>query len=288
MSSPVAPLNNARLRETPFPSAAYNKLPHINDMHDAAANNARAHAVLLGIIAAHGVAKTFSVHLIHKHFDLPDGRIMVYETVKGTTTRQDFVLSSPRLPKNCSNARGLYFKATTGGDMVAYEFTTDPGADLAAHEDFVAAFSKTAIEMGVQDIFALTALSICSPNTVLTEFELAQALSTILVSDASWLPAGDVSASTTTDWVADQEYAQYADGSVPGIIQLKCTTTRSNTHYNVTCSTTRNGSHLGHAPSPFPEAPADSVLTINGTPVEEGTKSHAIISHALKMVDFVY
>lgn len=94
--------------------------------------------------------------------------------------------------------------------------------------------------------------------------------------------------STTTDWVADQEYAQYADGSVPGIIQLKCTTTRSNTHYNVTCSTTRNGSHLGHAPSPFPEAPADSVLTINGTPVEEGTKSHAIISHALKMVDFVY
>lgn len=43
-----------------------------------------------------------------------------------------------------------------------------------------------------------------------------------------------------------------------------------------------------HAPSPFPEAPADSVLTINGTPVEEGTKSHVIISHALKLVDFVY
>ncbi|KAK4220561.1 hypothetical protein QBC38DRAFT_494034 [Podospora fimiseda] len=288
MSSPAMPLNNAHLREMPFPSTLYNKLPHINDMHDAAANHARAHAVLLGIIAAHGVAETFSVHLIHKHFDLPDGRIMVYETVKGTTTHQDFVLCSPRPPEKCSNARGLYFKASAGGDMVAYEFTTDPGADLAAHEGFVAAFSKAAIEMGVQDVFALTAMSICPQNKILTEFELAQALSTILVSDASWLPAGDVTESTTTDWLADQEYAQYADGSVPGIIQLKCTRTRSQSHYNVTCSTTRNGSHLGHTPNPFPEAPEDSVLIINGTLVDEGSKPHAIISQALKMVDVVY
>ena len=172
--------------------------------------------------------------------------------------------------------------------MVAYEFTTDPGADLPAHEGFVAAFSKAALEMGVQDIFALTALSICPQNTVLTEFELAQALSTILVSNASWLPDADVATSTTTDWIADDTYTQYADGSVPGIIQLKCTETRSQSHYNVTCSTTRQGTHLGHAPNPFPDAPMDSVLNINGVPLTEGTEPHSIISLALKMVEAVY
>ncbi|KAJ1678933.1 hypothetical protein EV182_003057, partial [Spiromyces aspiralis] len=157
---------------------------------------------------------------------------MVYETVNGTSTHPDFVLCSPRLPEKCSNARGLYFKAATGGDMVAYEFTTNPGADLASHEDFVTTFSKAVVEMGVQDIFALTALSICPQDKVLTEFELAQALSTILVLDPSWLPAGDIADSVTTDWLANQDYAQYADGSVPGIIQLKCLKTRHPKHYN--------------------------------------------------------
>ena len=42
-------------------------------MSDAAANNAKTHAILLGIVAAHGVAQTFSVHLVHKHFDDCDG-----------------------------------------------------------------------------------------------------------------------------------------------------------------------------------------------------------------------
>lgn len=285
MSSSANSLNNALLQETPLPSAEYNSLPHIDSMSDAAAKHVKAHAVLLGLITAHGVAHTFSVHLVHKHFDIPEGRIMVYETVKATSMHQDFVLSSPRTPEKCPNARGLYFKAAPGGNMIAYEFTTDPGVDLSAHEDFVAAFAKAALEMGVQDIFALTAVSICPEKTILTEFELAQALSTILVSDASWLPEADVAASTTTDWIAEDEYTKYADGSVPGIIQLKCTKTRSNTHYNVTCSRTRSGTHLGHAPNPFPEAPVDTVLSINGERLEKGTESHAIISQALQMVD---
>ncbi|KAK3902094.1 hypothetical protein C8A05DRAFT_34221 [Staphylotrichum tortipilum] len=257
-------------------------------MRDAAVSHANAHAVLLGIIAAYGVAQTFSVHLVHKHFDIPEGRIMVYEVVQGSATHPNFVLSTPRASEKCPNARGLYFKAAPGGNMVAYEFTTHPGADLSAHEDFVAAFAEAAVAMGVQDVFALTAISICPENTILTEFELAQALSTILVPDASWLPAGDVAESTTTDWIAGQEYAKYADGSVPGIIQLKCTKTRSNTHYNVTCSTTRSGRHLGHAPNPFPDVPMDSVLSINGEALEEGTEPHAIITRALTMVEVAH
>ncbi|KAI1403313.1 hypothetical protein F4819DRAFT_231133 [Hypoxylon fuscum] len=284
MSLPLNPLNNGRLHEGPLPSAEYNKLPHIDNMADAAANNSKAHAILLGVIAAHGLADKFSIHLVHKHFDLSEGRVMVYETVQ-RGSHEDFILCSPRIPQKTPNMRGLYFKAALDGTMVAYEFTTDPGIDLSTHEDFVAMFATAVIELGVQDIFALTALSICPTNKVFTEFELGQVGSTVLVSDASWLPPQDVKTATTTDWLATADYAQYADGSVPGIIQLKCTSTRSGAHYNVTCSTTRNGSHLGHARDPFSgQPPQDNVLNINGEVLQEGTEGHAIVSQALQMI----
>lgn len=287
MSTPVNPLNNARLQETPLPAAEYNQLPHIDGMKEAAANHAKAHAALLGIIAAHELAGTFSLHLVHKHFDLPDGRFMVYERVK-SKVHKDFVLCSPRVPQKCPDARGLYFKATCGGSMIAYEFTTEPGADLSAHVDFVAEFASAVLKLGVQDVFALTALSICPPDKVLTEFEMGHVLSTVLVSDASWLPAQDVVASTSTDWVATPDYAQYADGSVPGIVQLKCLQTRPGSHYNVTCSRTRNGAHIGHAPDPISGGmPMDSTLKINGEVLHEGSEPHPIISHALQLVDAV-
>lgn len=142
---------------------------------------------------------------------------MTYETIK-SKSHKDFVLCSPREPQKYPNVRGLYFKAIPGESMVAYEFTTELGADLSAHEDFVAEFAWAVLQHGVQDIFALTALSICPQDKVLTEFEMGHVLSTVLVSDASWLPAQDIAASTSTDWMATPDYAQYADGSVPVII----------------------------------------------------------------------
>ncbi|KAJ5249453.1 hypothetical protein N7524_011769 [Penicillium chrysogenum] len=290
MPEPIISLNNTRLQEMPLPSTEYNKLPHIHTMADAAANHSKAHAILLGIIAAHRLKKIFTLHLVHKHFDIPEGRCMVYENIQ-SKAHDDFVLCSPRLPEKCPDLRGLYFKATVEGKMVAYEFTTEPGADLSAYEDFVAEFSSAVIELGVQNVFALTALSICPKNKILTEFELSEVLSTVLVSDASWLPAQDKAKSTSTDWVATQDYAQYAEGPVPGIIQLKCTQTKAGNHYNVTCSTTRSGKHYEQqtkkAGPNFGGEPRDLALEIDGEVFHEGSKPHAIVSHALSLVDII-
>ena len=285
MSSVTSPLNNGRLYEGPSSSTEYNKLPHINNMAEAAAKNPKANVILLGIIAAHGLADKFSVLLIYKHFDIPDGRVMVYETVQGKY-HQDFILCSPRVPQGPSNMRGLHFKAGPDATMIAYEFTTDPGMDLSAHEGFVAESPSAVLKLGVQKIFALTALSICPVNKTFTEFELGQVRSTCLVSDSSWLPTQDVEVATITDWLAIEDYAKYADESVPGIIQLKCTKTRSSRHFNVTCSATRSGSHLGHASDPFSgQSPQDNILDINGQILRAGTEGHAIISYALHLIN---
>ena len=40
--------------------------------------------------------------------------------------------------------------------MIAYEFTTDQGEDLSAHEAFVTEFSNAVLDLDVQNVFALT------------------------------------------------------------------------------------------------------------------------------------
>ncbi|KAF1828992.1 hypothetical protein BDW02DRAFT_455516, partial [Decorospora gaudefroyi] len=188
-------LNNVNLDETPLPASSYNELPHIDDMKDTASKHARAHAQLLGLIASHGLAQQFSIHLIHKHFDIPEGRVMVYETVRGPN-HPDFVLCSSRKPEKVENLRGLYFRALSGGKMAAYEYTTESGEDMSEHADFVAKFAQTVLALGVQDVFALTAKKFHSG--VLTEFEMSDVISTILVSNPTWLPSADSKTSCCT------------------------------------------------------------------------------------------
>ncbi|KAF2458989.1 hypothetical protein BDY21DRAFT_198526 [Lineolata rhizophorae] len=273
-------LNNVNLDETPLPASSYNELPHITDMKHAASKHARAHAQLLGLIASHGLAQEFSIHLIHKHFDIPEGRVMVYEAVRGPN-HPDFVLCSPRDPAKVENLRGLYFRALPEGKMAAYEYTTEPGEDMGKHTDFVAQFAQTALALGVQDVFALTAKKFHSG--VLTEFEISDVISTVLVSNPTWLPSADPKASTSTDWIATPDYAacaNAADDRIPGIISLKCLETRSQGHYNVTCSSTRSGTHYEQKP-----AMSGSELLLDGQPLPQDSEAFAVISRARAIVE---
>lgn len=277
MSSNI--LTNVNLDEAPLPASSYNKLPHINDMKDTASKHAKAHAQLLGLVASHSLAQQFSIHLIHKHFDIPEGRIMVYETVRGPN-HPDFVLCSPQDPAKVASLRGLYFRALPGGKMAAYEYTTESGEDMSPHADFVAKFAQTVLALGVQDAFALTAKKF--HNGVLTEFEMSDVISTIHISSPTWLPSVDSETSTSTDWIAIPDYAAYtnvADDRVPGIISLKCTITRSTGHFNVTCSKTRKGTHYQQRP-----AMSGGELLLNGESLPEDSEAFAVISHARALV----
>jgi hypothetical protein len=129
------------LDQTPMPAEKYNALPHIVDAKELSSTQIGARNELLRLIASYGLEGIFSIHLVHKHFTIPDGRVMVYETVRGTR-HADFQMSSPRLPSEYNNRKGLYFQAVKDGKLAGYEYKTDPLLDVSPHNKFLRRYLK--------------------------------------------------------------------------------------------------------------------------------------------------
>ena len=200
---------------------------------------------------------------------------MVYERVQ-SEKREDFYFSTPRNPANTPKPRGVYFQAVPGGKMVAYEYTTEPDKELKKHEGFVREFSNLIIALGVQDVFALTVCSFAQSR--LTEIEMPDAVSTVLLRDDSWLPKGKETTATATDWYAGSEYIDKARNAskCPGPIMLACMTTRTGTHHGLHCRATR-GSHTTRSIDPFKDE-----IWVDDMLLEKGTVSHAMMAKALE------
>ncbi|KFY53289.1 hypothetical protein V496_07737 [Pseudogymnoascus sp. VKM F-4515 (FW-2607)] len=293
--------NIVYLDESPLPAERYNSLPHIDYNKDAATLYKSGRNKLLGLISSHKLQDTFSVHLVHKHFDLPENRVMVYEMIKGSAGHPGFQISSPRAPSTCKNLHGVYFTAATGGRMVAYEYTTDPLVDISNHNDFFRQFSNLVMELGLQNVYALTVRYLEGPP-LLHEFEMPDLGSTVLVPDASWIPGSE--GSVSTDWGFLTTSGDFSDAAV----RSRCTVTRSNKHYEITkyepgdsetgegvggeiisftrCIETRSGAHHERAKRHSEgagEAESDSLM-INGEPLLPGSAVFGIVTHARQLI----
>ncbi|KAK7957015.1 uncharacterized protein PG986_006237 [Apiospora aurea] len=274
MSVTMGPLKNSNLLEHRLPSEDYNALSRIDECKLEPLKHREAHNTLLNLIAGHGLSDKFSTHLVHKPFDVPQDKVMVYEKVKGGKT-PDFVVMTPRDPKAVpagTTLRGLYFKTTPDNKMQAYEYTTAPAADLSAHEDFVKAYATLANGLGVGHVFALGAEGIATADTPLAEFEMGPYLSTVLVETES-LPGLEEMNSSVTGWKpADagsdssklQDKALAGTGMVGGTIspEVKGQTTS-------VCVSNRQGNHTYHARNA--EASDEATTTLSGAGMVGGT-----------------
>ncbi|KFX94061.1 hypothetical protein V490_04540 [Pseudogymnoascus sp. VKM F-3557] len=289
------------LDESPLSAERYNSLPHIDDNKDVATMHESGRNKLLGLISSHKLEGVFSVHLVHKHFDLPENRVMVYEMIKGSAGNPDFQISCPRDPSTCENLHGVYFTAATGGRMVAYEYTTDPLVDISSHNDFFRQFSNLVMELGLQNVYALTLKYLKGPS-LMHEFEMPDLGSTVLVPDSSWIPGAE--GSVSTDWGFSTATGDFSDAAV----RSRCTVTRSNKHYEITkyepddseagdglgggivsltrCTETRSGKHH-ERPKRHAEG-ADGAksdrLMINGELLLPGSTVFGIVTHARQLI----
>ncbi|KAI9807711.1 MAG: hypothetical protein M1826_004550 [Phylliscum demangeonii] len=163
----------------------------------------------------------------------------------------------------------------------------DPTTSPSSYPSFLTAFHDALLRLKVADVYALTAKA---PETrIMTEIEMADVratvLATVLAAAVATAPSTRPSTeneSTSTDWIATD--AVLSDG-VPGIVQLKCTTTRSDSHYNFTCSTTRAGTHYGADKKDREHADDDLQLFLNGEVLRSDSEAYAIIRRARDLVD---
>ncbi|KAI0515263.1 hypothetical protein F5B22DRAFT_646839 [Xylaria bambusicola] len=117
-------------------------------------------------------------------------------------------------------------------------------------------------------------------KAILDGYMVAYEFITDPVTNNCWLLAKDVSVATSADWLAAADDAQFSHDSVPGIIQLKCMETRSEKHYDFTCSRTKGGCYQNHQ-----VPPEEDVIHIDGEVLQEGTEGHTIISRAFRMIE---
>ncbi|KAK8051160.1 hypothetical protein PG993_002545 [Apiospora rasikravindrae] len=270
----MGPLKNSNLLEHRLPSENYNALSPIDKCSLEPLKHREAHNTLLNLIAGHGLSDKFSVHLIHKHFDVPQDQVMVYEKVKGGKT-PDFVIMTPRDPKRVpagTTLRGLYFKTTPDDKMQAYEYTTEPATDLSAHEDFVKTYATLANGLGVGHVFALGAQGIATVDTPLAEFEMGPYLSTVLV-EAESLPGLKEMKSSATGWKPTSAGDSKEDGS--NNLQDKALTgTRTivpevKGHITSRCVKNSQGWHTEEAN--HSDASCKATATVSGTGMAGGT-----------------
>lgn len=191
MAIPVQP---DAICELPLSSAEYNVLPFVDAAHkDTTTKDAEAaREELLKLISDHGLNDIFSLHLLHRHFDVPDAQVMVYVTVHGLNHPTYQVMASRR-PEDVPSLRGRYFFAAPDGSLKAYEYSSDPQPDITHFRGFCSMFWKEVIRLRMQDVFAL-GLRPYFAITNYTEIEIPDARATVFIENF------ELAGSLETDW----------------------------------------------------------------------------------------
>lgn len=254
------------LSQYPISSSDYNALPHVSDAHETTQTNhtEEARESLLRLIADHGLSDVFSIHLLHKHFDVPEAHIMVYETIRGSS-HPTYQVMAARKPESLPATHGKYFFAAPDGTMRAYEYSTDPQPDAAQYSGFCSMVWQEIHNLGKQNVFAL-GVRPYSPLENYTEIELPFANATVFVEDL------ELASSIDTDWVNP---SQRWDGGLP-LVQAK---TRGG---RCTYSKAR---HTSIGPESLDKDKyGNDVLYLGGTVLPAGCGAFNVLTRAMKHV----
>jgi hypothetical protein len=245
----------------------YNSLPYVREAHDLSLtdHHTLARTQLLDLINAHGLSNIFSVHLLHKHADAPDGKLMVYELVK-KSEHPAFRVLMPRSPRKDEDGEALkakYFFANASGVMRAYEYSREPMPDIKPYADFCSIFAQKLITLKVEEQYSLGVIP-TEQLTDATEIELPAMNATVFVKD---LELPDYSA--VTDWM-NNAWAMDTEG-IP-INQAKNSNGRCVYH------------KVGHSAAFWEKDGGEARLHVNGLTLEKDTPAYAVITNAMEYI----
>ncbi|KAH9902142.1 hypothetical protein F4778DRAFT_110555 [Xylariomycetidae sp. FL2044] len=226
---------NDNLIGKPISAAEFNALPHVQKMKEKTVELQSQREQLLRLIAENGVSDIFTVHLIHKHYDVEKGQVIVHVPHKGQGC-PDFTIGRAH-PASTEGARGLFFIASPEepGKMYAYEYTTAPADDLSRHGDFVAKFAIETLRLGVREVFAL---AVNAPDKNIVEVEIPRYKATVSF-DGNAFPEFAQLKSWAVTW-GPQKLRPSTPLTVPGVQTLS----DGKEHY-IDSRTGNHGTHKG-------------------------------------------
>ncbi|KLU90687.1 hypothetical protein MAPG_10539 [Magnaporthiopsis poae ATCC 64411] len=111
---------------------------------------------LAALFTRHGAEKAFGIHLVHGHFQIPEGTVMVGTNFQNPDMRWTKTTDLDKL--DTSSIHGHIFVLTKNG-FRAYEFQDGPLLDLShVGRDFLADFSRYLADNNLADVIGLQVL----------------------------------------------------------------------------------------------------------------------------------
>jgi len=190
----------ASLTETLVQFATYNSLPHIRDVANAPEDHANDLKDLRQLLDKHKVPKDVSIRLIHKHFDIKDGEVMIFDkvTIPGHGIAQ---IMKPIVPGSTHQLHGLHYFVNDQGSLQAYEYSCHVAPDMANFEPFLTEFCAVVSKRNLRFKFGLRIKAEDELDNVgWTEFEFHEKRGTIMLQDGMPMPEGDSDLTVSTEW----------------------------------------------------------------------------------------
>ncbi|KAK0633931.1 hypothetical protein B0T14DRAFT_533991 [Immersiella caudata] len=179
--------------------SAYNGLPHILDVADVPKVNAEDLDELRKLLSRHDVPTGVCIRLIHKHFNIVDNEIVVFEDID--VPEHGAIRCMHPIPAHilAPRFRGLNYFVNNDSRLQSYEYTATEAPDMSAHTAFLDEFCRFVVERGLQRKLGLK-LGLGKETTSWTELELPNKRATIMIPAGIPIPDLEYDVKVTTEW----------------------------------------------------------------------------------------
>jgi hypothetical protein len=186
-------------------SADYNNLPHIADASQVPIDHSVDLQELRSLLVKHNVPNHVCIRLVHKHFDVNPGEIMMIKSLDIPNRGHLSVLRPQEAAANAATY-GIHYMVDNDGQLRPYEYSTSPVPDLSPLKSFLAEFCQAVLQRGLQKKLGLKFSSDMGPGKVgWTEFEFPNDRSTMMIPSGWPTPEGDYDFNVATEFHANAE-----------------------------------------------------------------------------------
>ena len=180
--------------------AAYNTLPTVEFADEHAESLPFVRQELYNLLQEYQLQNIFGVRLVHKHFDMHEDELPVFSRIPVAGVAPVIIMRP--LPSSNVNQYTPKNFLVHDGNLVPYEFSTSTSAiDITEHKPFIDQVIRVITEAKANHIFGLVAFPDEDSDDALSEFELPEIRTTVMVPQ-SLLPSVGITKNIPTNWKA--------------------------------------------------------------------------------------